>query len=608
MTDTNIVSGGNPTPPQPTTEPWYSQIIATFGRIFLIYTAVNFFKGSFTNQNQNAPVPTSPGEPSQPGVISTASKPIWSFGTKVNLRVYVTEDEEICDFNSNSLFWESNFVDFGSWDYSESYEGLVNISKNVQNNGTLYAHIYMVKQHFNLDPKSPFYSPDGFVHFKHTLTRYQPQRKVVKKKKLLGDSTEELEDTDSKVSSSKTTGLLKGKELPIVSYWHRNLTLNLVNHEAAFQTRGLPPPVLSHIRFASSSSSDIGAPIPIFPIFFINEFWVLKSNLNPINETTETLPLYIVFDPLSMWKFQLLAAMDVQLKSQMELMGGDSSELDLIKSTLMDTNPWLLGLTMIVSLLHSLFDFLAFKNDIAFWKDKKDNIGVSVRTLLMNIVFQIIIFLYLLDNSESTSWMVLLSTGVGVAIEAWKVKKALNATFVRQANGILPYTFVLSTKEKTELEDKTDEYDSMAYQYLSYAAYPLLFAYSIYSIFYEDHKGWYSFLVNTAVGFVYTFGFITMTPQLFINYKLKSVAHMPWKTFMYKSLNTFVDDLFAFIIKMPTLHRLACLRDDVVFFVYLYQRWIYKEDPNRPNEFGQVAGSEDTSKTIETTSEVKKNI
>ena len=50
---------------------------------------------------------------------------------------------------------------------------------------------------------------------------------------------------------------------------------------------------------------------------------------------------------------------------------------------------------------------------------------------------------------------------------------------------------------------------------------------------------------------------------------------MPWKTLMYKTLGTFVDDLFAFCIKMPFLHRLACLRDDVVFFVYLYQKWKY---------------------------------
>ncbi len=58
-----------------------------------------------------------------------------------------------------------------------------------------------------------------------------------------------------------------------------------------------------------------------------------------------------------------------------------------------------------------------------------------------------------------------------------------------------------------------------------------------------------------------------------------------------KALNTFIDDLFAFVIKMPLLHRLACLRDDVVFLVYLYQKWIYPEDKRRRNEFGQVGES-----------------
>ena len=51
---------------------------------------------------------------------------------------------------------------------------------------------------------------------------------------------------------------------------------------------------------------------------------------------------------------------------------------------------------------------------------------------------------------------------------------------------------------------------------------------------------------------------------------------MPGKTMMYKFLNTFIDDLFAFTIKMPALHRLATLRDDIIFFVYLYQAWAYK--------------------------------
>jgi hypothetical protein len=55
-----------------------------------------------------------------------------------------------------------------------------------------------------------------------------------------------------------------------------------------------------------------------------------------------------------------------------------------------------------------------------------------------------------------------------------------------------------------------------------------------------------------------------------------------------QAFNTFVDDVFAFAIDMPLSHRIACLRDDVVFFVYLYQRYIYPIDKSRVNEFGRA--------------------
>jgi hypothetical protein len=71
---------------------------------------------------------------------------------------------------------------------------------------------------------------------------------------------------------------------------------------------------------------------------------------------------------------------------------------------------------------------------------------------------------------------------------------------------------------------------------------------------------WHGFgsVIRAAAGVA---GFIMMTPQLFINYKLKSVAHLPWRQMTYKFLNTIIDDLFAFVIKMPLLHRLSVFRD-----------------------------------------------
>ena len=60
-------------------------------------------------------------------------------------------------------------------------------------------------------------------------------------------------------------------------------------------------------------------------------------------------------------------------------------------------------------------------------------------------------------------------------------------------------------------------------------------------------------------------------------------------------LNTFIDDVFAFIIRMPTIHRVSVLRDDIVFFIYLYQRWIYRVDPTRTGDMGGVDDTGDAA-------------
>jgi hypothetical protein len=316
-----------------------------------------------------------------------------------------------------------------------------------------------------------------------------------------------------------------------------------------------------------------------------------------------------------MWKWQLMSQMEETWRMQDETGQSDGAS-DMMRTVLMDTNPWLLGITLIVSLLHTIFDMLAFKNDISFFKGKKSMEGISLRSMIVNAAFQVIILLYLFDND--TSFMVLMSNAAGLAIEFWKISKAIN---ISVSNGKIQWE-----EDKSYKQTKTKEYDEIATNHLLFVTMPLVAGYGVYSLFHQKHKGWYSWILNTLVGFIYMFGFVMMTPQvssfllrickvrymcrlmltalrffallcfaqLFINYKLQSVAHLNWRTMSYKSINTFIDDLFAFIIKMPIMHRLACLRDDLVFFIFLYQRWAYRVDFTRVNEFGQCsAPSED---------------
>jgi len=191
--------------------------------------------------------------------------------------------------------------------------------------------------------------------------------------------------------------------------------------------------------------------------------------------------------------------------------------------------------------------------------------------------------------------MILFGQGMGIVLEFWKITKTVDVRLrPAPAGSLIPYRITFEDKHKlSETEEKTQEYDAVAFRYVYIAAVPLLLAYAGYSLVYETHKSWYSFVIATLVGSVYAYGFLMMVPSLYINYRLKSVAHMPAKAMTYKFLNTFIDDLFAFTIKMPTLHRLATLRDDVIFFVYLYQSYAYKVDYTRVNEFGQGGDEEE---------------
>ena len=48
----------------------------------------------------------------------------------------------------------------------------------------------------------------------------------------------------------------------------------------------------------------------------------------------------------------------------------EDQDQDSVKEAFLETNVYLLALTFVVSIVHSVFEFLAFKNDIQFWNKK----------------------------------------------------------------------------------------------------------------------------------------------------------------------------------------------------------------------------------------------
>jgi len=432
----------------------------------------------------------------------------------------------------------------------------IKFPKSVLKNGTMYLAVFTVpKLDSKLDKsKSDWWrEPISGVRTSYVLTRLTeysiPEAETFN---LLGESEDTEKSPKKSIDRSRPTTHLRSKVI-----------ISVMNDAVTMPLREIPPELARVVVLTGDRKSYL-------PILYVDELSMRMKDLRIVNSTDISSDIQILYQPISFGKLRLFLQFYSALSS-MHQMGFTNKDTDEVKGIFADTNLVLLLVTFGVSAVHLLFDFLAFKNDVKFWREKKTMEGLSRKTILWRAFSQCVIFLYLVD--EETSMLVLIPAGIGALIESWKVTKALHIKF--------SFRDGFSYGADTVGEVNTAHLDDTAMKYLSWLLYPLCIGGAVYSLLYTPHKSWYSWTIQTTVNGVYAFGFLFMLPQLFLNYKLKSVAHLPWRAFMYKAFNTFIDDLFAFIITMPTAHRVACFRDDIVFLIYLYQRYLYPVDPTR---------------------------
>nr|XP_023015225.1 cleft lip and palate transmembrane protein 1 homolog [Leptinotarsa decemlineata] len=566
-----VTQNGQPATTQPQRQPTKLEAFLAVVKSLIVRGLIMYFIFSFFRPSQTP----KPGE-QVVKVSQTPAKNIFSDGTLMNLYVYLSENETMDNYHNSNLFWLKEGLRYGDWTSGPNLDGSyviekdVPITDNMRNNGSLFLHAYLVRSGYSPDPAAKNFAKNQMSSIMKQLNRYKKLKSAGTKNLLTGES-EKIEVEDGK----------------IMSHWHPNFTLNLVTDQTLWTKGAVPPPLDQYIRFTDDGKE-------YKAVLFPNDFWNMARDYKLLNESFS---LQIRFQPLSLFKWQLYAAQ--HMRQNWNIFGeGEPSqtdeEQDTLKETLLDTNPYLLGLTICVSIVHSVFELLAFKNDIQFWNNRNSLEGLSVRSVFFGVFQSLVVLLYVLDNETNT--LIRVSCLVGLGIEFWKIWKVVDIKF---ENGWLTF------KDKSSyVESSTIVYDKLAFKYLSWLCFPLLGGYCVYALLYLEHKGWYSFVLDLLYGYLLTFGFIMMTPQLFINYKLKSVAHLPWRMLTYKFLNTFIDDMFAFVIKMPTMYRIGCFRDDIVFLIFLYQRWIYPVDKARRNEFGYSGEAEESQKSISSNSEI----
>jgi Cleft lip and palate transmembrane protein 1 (CLPTM1) len=426
-------------------------------------------------------------------------------------------------------------------------------------------------------------------------------------------------------------------------YWKPEVAVKYVNDEQAYPGELVTLSGMPLVQVPRSKMHPTGA--AFIPALHVDEIGLTSEKYMPLrisydrndmeHEQSGTTANSGGISPA---RWRLLNHFSQAIEQQSQL-GFEQSDIDDLRRLVADTNVTLLAITMLASALHLLFEFLTFKSEVSFWSKNTDLTGLSVRSLFLDMFGQFVILLFLIEKDSSL--LMTIPSAVGVLIALWKCQRAAGLRFVKVQSGearstswwnVVPQLIGYelratrleqraakreeknksdakstgqspssspSSPSQTDLTALTMESDRIATRTLGVLVLPLVVGYTLYSLAYEEHAGWYSWLISSASSAVYALGFVLMTPQLFLNWKLKSVAHLPWRVLVYKSLNTFIDDLFSFIIRMPTMARISCFRDDVVFFIYLYQRWLYPVDKSRPVEGGGDGASDSAEVTKE---------
>ncbi|KAM3614393.1 uncharacterized protein V6R79_013391 [Siganus canaliculatus] len=431
------------------------------------------------------------------------------------------------------------------FDPHSTFERQVNVSlpQKTKDNGTLFAVVYVHRSGVSpLDDRRE-------VHYAAQLTTY--------------------------ISPSHSGGQGGTQERPRsespVSHWRPLLPITMMSEAFTFSKAGVPSDVRRYMRVSQD-----GRQMVYLPLLLVNELSFRVRDLMEISSSTEQLPLTVSYEGISLRGFRFWVHLQDVVYSLRQF-GFTEENVDEIKEILVGSNLYLLVLTALITALQLICECLALKNDISSWRKKKSMVGMSRKSVLWRSLSTLLIFLHLL---EETSLLVLLPVGLGACVEVWKLFKVFNIQMQWKSTK-------LHVKKLDEEERKTVEYDSQASRYLSYLVYPLCISGAIFSMAYLRQKSYYAWLINSLVTGVYAFGFLSMAPQLFINHKMKSVSHLQGTVLMYRGVNTLITDLctcasfFSPSGNFSSSHQLSCFRDELLFFLYLYQRRHYAPKARR---------------------------
>ena len=174
--------------------------------------------------------------------------------------------------------------------------------------------------------------------------------------------------------------------------------LSVMNDQVTMSIQQIPPELGRVITLTGDRKTYL-------PIIYVDELTMRMRDLRIVNSTDSVSDIEIVYRPISFGRLRLFLQFYTALSS-MHQMGFTEKDTDEVKGIFADTNLALLLVTFGVSAIHLLFDFLAFKNDVNFWRGKKTVegkllIGKTNTYIVLSILEKLCFLSHLIQKSKA---------------------------------------------------------------------------------------------------------------------------------------------------------------------------------------------------------------
>eukprot|EP00667_Euglena_gracilis_P017473 EG_transcript_18411 len=296
-----------------------------------------------------------------PGV---GHRPAWAAAETVDLYVHASESPQA---------WGPVVHEARGLDRRKTYVWRIEVQlpKKVRQAGPWYAHV-VVAQHGRAPLPGPGFAPTAVLQATQALTARSACRRNATRTLLSAPADEEE-------PANATCSFLKPK-----------LLVRIIEDATEYPVGGIPADVYPYLEFTGKRRYK--------PVLYLDETWLLKEHLLPLNASAANLTLEVRYAPMPLGGWRLLRRFDEALRTLQGLLGPDSEEPDNMRRMITETSPLLLAVTFGVTIIHLLFDVLAFKNDIAFWRSRKSMEGLSANNVVAELGCQVVLTLYLFHN------------------------------------------------------------------------------------------------------------------------------------------------------------------------------------------------------------------